>query len=844
MHDDNLMSKVQRCLKDLSIIRITLSKSEDNKEKYINIRDLLCDVLYELAQETPDEEKVRQACAELKDIVGEYNDSGDNLDIKKASRGFATKIGTIDPQNYKEFLDNLILEDKEDVVSYLYKDVHTSEPSPDDLVKQAWESYQGQRYDDAFKFAYAAKKEGAILAYPLLGILYSSGEGVTKDMATAYSIFLEGAQKGNSECKFQVYLHLFYGKGVEKNVHEAYKWLYLAALDGHPLAMLETGKVICNSGVTEQYNEAYSWFEKAASADVEEAKAWVGYCYEMGYGVQRDIQQAKEIYRREMYKGNQYAKVFYDRIVSEEKKAVSQSKSSLTPSHTKTGQNQSSSSDKGKNKNPKGGGYSWLFFLILLVGIIVAAYYFWYKDYRIDKAAPRTYVYATNLFLRSSEVADVEYNRISTIPYGSELITYSNENGWAYVKVDGKKGYVASDYLLTFQDFHLLNGVWGNEDAKELVSTAKCRLAVLDFLRRNNMQTGITGWQLYTKQKEMKPNSVLYPQLNDGYENFTEFAFILKDNQSNNRKLALYSFEENENPVFRYMEDAPNKGDIKSITYTKWNDKYKVTYSNQESDYVPQVKKEKEENIQPVHSISVSITSAVFANTDYNNNILTEYGSQLYSDMQYLTAKLSYKKPSENSETITLFVKIITPTGTLVRSNNSPTAYTFKQDINLLGKEGVFQMLGWGNNAGNFYVAGNYQYEIWHDGTKLYSTLVNVKNKQNTKYNEPDNQVYESVDKMPEFYNGGIDGLMGYLSENIKYPTIAQEKGIQGRVVVQFIVNKDGSIENAQVLKSVDPHLDREALRVVKSMPKWKPGEKEGKAVRVKYILPINFKLT
>ncbi len=487
---------------------------------------------------------------------------------------------------------------------------------------------------------------------------------------------------------------------------------------------------------------------------------------------------------------------------------------------------------------------SWFIFLIALAGIIAATYHFWYKDYRIDKATPRTYVYATNLVLRSSKVADVEYNRISTIPYGSELITYSNENGWAYVKVDGKKGYVASDYLLTFQDFHLLNGVWGNEDAKELVSTAKCRLAVLDFLKKNNMQTGNSGWQLYAKQKEMKPNSVLYPRLNDGYDNFTEFAFILKDNQSNNRKLALYSFEENENPVFRYMEDAPNKGDIKSITYTKWNDKYKVTYSNQESDYVPQVKKEKEENIQPVHSISVSITSAVFANTDYNNNILTEYGSQLYSDMQYLTAKLSYKKPSEKSEIITVFVKIITPSGTLVRSNNSPTAYTFKQDINLFGKEGVFQMLGWGNNTGNFYVAGNYQYEIWHNDTKLYSTIVNVKNKQNTRYNEQDNIVYDSVDEMPEFYRGGINGLVQYLSENIKYPIIAREKGIQGRVIVQFVVNKDGSIEDAKIVRSVDPNLDKEALRVVMSMPKWKPGKKDGKAVRVKYVLPVNFKLT
>lgn len=654
MHDDNLMSKVRRCLKDLSIIRITLSKSEENKEKYINIRNLLCDVLYELAQDAPDEEKVRKACAELKDTVGEYNDSGDNLDIKKASRGFATKIGTIDPQNYKEFLDNLILEDKEGVVSYLYKDEHTSESSPNDLVKQAWESYQGQHYDDAFKFAYAAKEKGAILAYPLLGILYSSGEGVTKDMATAYSIFLEGAQKGNSECKFQVYLHLFYGKGVEKNVHEAYKWLYLAALDGHPLAMLETGKVICNSGVTEQYNEAYSWFEKAASADVEEAKAWVGYCYEMGYGVQRDIQQAKEIYRREMYKGNQYAKVFYERIVSEEKKAVSQSKSSLTQSYTKTDQNQSSSSDKGKgkNKNHKGCGYSWPFFLILFVGIIVATYHFWYKDYRIDKATPRTYVYATNLVLRSSKVADVEYNRLGAIPYGSELITYSNENGWAYVKVDGQKGYVSSDYLLDTGDFVLLNSIWGNEESKEVVPTAKYRLALLDYYKRTGLHAGLE-WQLYTKAPGAKEDNVFYSRLFYKNSRFADFAFLLKNNQTGERRFVLYSFDDDtEQPVFCHTMEAPKDVFIKDIVCSKRSSDFRITvyYSNgdRRTDVVDNAPIAKLRNsASRVSATNSQNVSSSTTNVPKTGHELNELGNQSYAKGQYKAAMEYYNEAAK-----------------------------------------------------------------------------------------------------------------------------------------------------------------------------------------------------
>jgi len=84
---------------------------------------------------------------------------------------------------------------------------------------------------------------------------------------------------------------------------------------------------------------------------------------------------------------------------------------------------------------------------------------------------------------------------------------------------------------------------------------------------------------------------------------------------------------------------------------------------------------------------------------------------------------------------------------------------------------------------------------------------------------------------------------MQYLNSNIKYPVVAQENGVQGRVVVSFVVEKDGSITDVRVVRSVDPSLDREATRVVKSMPHWIPGKQNGSAVRVKYNVPVSFKL-
>ena len=121
--------------------------------------------------------------------------------------------------------------------------------------------------------------------------------------------------------------------------------------------------------------------------------------------------------------------------------------------------------------------------------------------------------------------------------------------------------------------------------------------------------------------------------------------------------------------------------------------------------------------------------------------------------------------------------------------------------------------------------------------TKITSDDLNIKMVQKSN-----DSIFQIVEKMPEF-PGGAEAMMNYLSGNIKYPEEAKEKGVSGRVFINFVIEKDGSVSNAKVMRSIGGGCDEEALRVVNAMPKWKPGVQKGKPVRVSYMLPINFKL-
>lgn len=113
---------------------------------------------------------------------------------------------------------------------------------------------------------------------------------------------------------------------------------------------------------------------------------------------------------------------------------------------------------------------------------------------------------------------------------------------------------------------------------------------------------------------------------------------------------------------------------------------------------------------------------------------------------------------------------------------------------------------------------------------------------QKTVVAKKNQQVFDVVEKMPE-YPGGQAALFEYLQKNVKYPADAEKKKVEGRVLVTFVVNTDGSITDIEVVRKTFPSLDAEAVRVISGMPKWKPGEQKGQKVRVKYTVPLTFRL-
>lgn len=225
---------------------------------------------------------------------------------------------------------------------------------------------------------------------------------------------------------------------------------------------------------------------------------------------------------------------------------------------------------------------------IVLVALLIAGaltVYLWYIPYAKDRDAMRTYVFATNLFLRSEKLAGVEYNVIDKLPYGTELITYTQDSQWAEVKANGKTGYVSSDYLLSREDFDLLNSIWGDKEAKEYISSAKCRQALLDFYKQNRYQAGKDGWQIFCPGKDVRPNTIAYPRLYFAGSKYTDFVFILMNNQTAERMLVGYSFNDmTEAPIFRFSTPISSRGYLSSVSLgrgktisVKFSDGQKIT---------------------------------------------------------------------------------------------------------------------------------------------------------------------------------------------------------------------------------------------------------------------------
>lgn len=204
----------------------------------------------------------------------------------------------------------------------------------------------------------------------------------------------------------------------------------------------------------------------------------------------------------------------------------------------------------------------------------------------------------------------------------------------------------------------------------------------------------------------------------------------------------------------------------------------------------------------------------------YKGKIVDEAGNPL-SDVQIITDR---KFQSMTTSTVNDKGEF--------RIETSPEA-----SIAFLYKGKDAQILGWG-------WAGNPETLSKMDSNNMVIVLKPQQVINAPATTDDGEEVYEVVEKMPKFPDGGMSGLMKYLSANIRYPEAAHKAGTQGRVTVQFVVGKDGSIGNVGILRGVDPNLDAEAIRVISGMPKWKPGTQKGEPVNVRYTVPVMFRLT
>lgn len=355
------------------------------------------------------------------------------------------------------------------------------------------------------------------------------------------------------------------------------------------------------------------------------------------------------------------------------------------------------------------------------LGVIALIIWGIFKLFFSDSDSVKSYVYTTRTELYKSAGDFSEDNILTTLPYGTPVEVTSQEGNFSEVEVDGKEGYVMDNMLLMEDDFKLLDGVWGNAMASECVLINRYRLAILNYIKASHMQTGKDEWILSANNMNSLPNSVLYPNMNNGYDKFSDFAFVLTNSKTNEMRAAVYSFTDDGQPQLVHEEQA-EKSYMYSVRYV--NGSYRINYSSGSSS-----------------------------------------GNAVESSNRTVSKATTPQRSTTSS-----------PIANLVPSER---------------KTSVVE----------------------------------------------DNNIYDAVDTRAQF-NGSVSN---YIKKNLKYPAKAYMDGIKGTVVVSFVVEKTGELSNVQVIRNAESSLDREAVRLVKYMPRWIPALKNGSKVRSRTSVSIVF---
>lgn len=240
-------------------------------------------------------------------------------------------------------------------------------------------------------------------------------------------------------------------------------------------------------------------------------------------------------------------------------------------------------------------------FLTIITVILLAGsglfYLLWWRPYAKEKNAPRMYIYANSVALRSSPSSVTQTNILQPLEYGTEVLIYNKMNDWSQGKAYGTEGYVYNNYLLDKKSFYELNSIFADTATKNVIAKAKYRKALLHYFHQRNIIGKMDDalqkelfetvqqkeiWQVVAREKPIQPNTFFYPSIKDTAGNLQPkgFAFLVVHQATQKRKLVLYAFTNTDEPQFVYEEEAPDSGNILSITRNYFSDRpYIVRYS-------------------------------------------------------------------------------------------------------------------------------------------------------------------------------------------------------------------------------------------------------------------------
>ncbi len=361
----------------------------------------------------------------------------------------------------------------------------------------------------------------------------------------------------------------------------------------------------------------------------------------------------------------------------------------------------------------KSRGWMWILGIIAIVGG-----YFGFNAYmesEADKAATVMYAISDSNFFKGS--GSDQYDDEFRLKEGDKVLVYNTEvPGWSYVKSPkGKKGYVATSNLVTGGDNELLQLVTGAEGNPNLDAPHK-RAALLHLLRSEKIdEEYVRGWRIDNCGVGLTPNTVSYTRHNDGTDpDLKTLSMVLHNEQTGERKIAIYAFPTASTPELRYFADAPAGKEIADVTYKASKGYYYVNYASGDKRVSRQSK--------PDSDNPFIITDLKFVDKNNSGGLVSNYVGKR---AQYVAPKITYRTTS--SGTVKLFVKVIDNyTGEMLTEDKSPTGYSYVSDLYVGSKgRGTESLIGWGNSDKKSWNGADRRFEIYYRGNLIASGRVN-----------------------------------------------------------------------------------------------------------------------